>query len=81
MRIFKYKYVLPRGPRPDWKIKDRVEEALLRACFVTGAVVGRYTVSIGRTVCRLEVEFSSKPDDMRAFFGEINEALREGVEV
>jgi hypothetical protein len=28
----------------------------------------------------VEVEFSGKPDDMSAFFGEINEALREEVE-
>ena len=81
MRIFKYKYVLPRGPRPDWKIKDRVEEALLRACFVTGAVVERYTISLESGFCCVAVEFSCEPDNMRAFFGEINEALREGVEV
>ena len=80
MSIFKCKYVLPRGPRPDWKIKDRVEEALLRACFVTGAVVERYTISVESGFCCVEVEFSGKPDDMSAFLGEINEALREGVE-
>lgn len=80
MGIFKCKYVLPRGPGPDWNIKDRVEEALLRACFVTGAVVERYTISVEREFCSVEVEFSSKPDDMSAFLGEINEALREGVE-
>jgi hypothetical protein len=28
----------------------------------------------------VEVEFSGKPDDMSAFLGEINEALREEVE-
>ena len=81
MSIFNCKYVLPRGPRPDWKIKDRVEEALLRACFVTGAVVERYTISVEREFCSVEVEFSGKPDDMSTFFGEINEALREEVEV
>ena len=81
MSIFKCKYVLPRGPRPDWMIKDRVEEALLRACFVTGAVVERYTISVEREFCSVEVEFSRKPDDMSAFLGEINEALCEGVEV
>ena len=80
MRIFKYKYVLPRGLCPDWEIKDRVEGALLRACFVTGAVVERYTISVEREFCNVEVEFSCEPDDMSAFFGEINEALREGVE-
>lgn len=80
MSIFKCKYVLPRGPRPDWKIKDRVEEALLRACFVTGAVVERYTISVEREFCSVEVEFSCEPDNMSAFLGEINEALREGVE-
>jgi hypothetical protein len=80
LRIFKYKYVLPRGPRPDWKIEDRVEEALLRACFVTGAVVERYAISVEREFCSVEVEFSCEPDDMSAFLGEINEALREGVE-
>ena len=81
MSIFKCKYVLPRGPRPDWKIKDRVEEALLRACFVTGAVVERYTISLESGFCSVVVEFSCEPDDMSAFLGEINEALREGVEV
>lgn len=80
MGIFKCKYVLPRGSRPDWNIKDRVEEALLRACFVTGAVVERYTISVEREFCSVEVEFSCEPDNMSAFLGEINEALREGVE-
>ena len=53
----------------------------MRACFVTGAVVERYTISVEREFCSVEVEFSCEPDNMRAFFGEINEALREGVEV
>ena len=51
------------------------------ACFVTGAVVERYTISVESGFCSVEVEFSCEPDNMRAFFGEINEALREGVEV
>ena len=52
----------------------------MRACFVTGAVVDRYTISVESGFCCVEVEFSCEPDDMSAFLGEINEALREGVE-
>ena len=81
MSRVKHEYIFPRDLCPDWEIKDRVEEALLRACFVTGAVVERYTISLDSGFCCVEVEFSCKPDNMRAFFGEINEALREGVEV
>ena len=52
----------------------------MRACFVTGAVVERYTISVECGFCCVEVDFSCEPDNMRAFFGENNEALREGGE-
>ena len=59
-----------------------VEEALLRACFVTGAVVEEYTVSPifiyeRGGYHRWVVEFVYRPDDVQAFADEIDAALRE----
>ncbi len=59
------------------------EQALLRACFVTGAVVEEYTVApeymsaAGRGRHEWVVEFVHEPDDMDRFAGELDGALRE----
>ena len=59
-----------------------VEEALLQACFVTGAVVEEYTVSpvfVAKRggYHRWVVEFVYEPDDIKVFAEEIDKALRE----
>ena len=59
-----------------------VEEALLQACFTTGAVVEEYTISpVFVDRCggyhRWVVEFVYEPDDIKVFAEEIDKALRE----
>lgn len=62
-----------------------IEAALLRACFVTGAVAEEYTVApvYGESgvACALEwvVEFSHLPNDVARFAAEADAALREVV--
>ena len=59
-----------------------VEEALLQACFVTGAVVEEYTISpvfVAKRggYHRWIVEFVYEPDDIKLFAEEVDKALRE----
>ena len=59
-----------------------VEEALLQACFTTGAVVEEYTISPVFVATRggyhrWVVEFVYEPDDIKVFAEEVDKALRE----
>ncbi len=59
-----------------------VEEALLRVCFMTGAVVEEYTISPvfeerSGGWHRWIVEFVYEPDDLQLFAEEVDKALRE----
>ena len=59
-----------------------VEEALLQACFVTGAVVEEYTISPVFMAKRggyhrWVVEFVYEPDDIKLFAEEVDKTLRE----
>lgn len=60
---------------------DNVQQAMLCACFMTGAVVEAFTVAPcyehGMRGChRWVVEFAHRPDDMRRFAELLDEVLR-----
>ena len=60
---------------------DNVQQAMLCACFMTGAVVEAFTVAPcyehGMRGChRWVVEFAHRPDDMRRFTELLDEVLR-----
>ena len=60
---------------------DNVQQAMLCACFMTGAVVEGFTVAPcfeqGMRGChRWVVEFTHRPDDMRRFTELLDEVLR-----
>ena len=60
---------------------DNVQQAMLCACFMTGAVVEAFTVAPcfeqGMRRChRWVVEFAHRPDDMRRFTELLDEVLR-----
>lgn len=67
---------------PHEPIFDRVEEALLRASMVTGAVVECCNLSLRRLSLsgecyRCVVEFAEAPDNIDTFCRELNEGLSE----
>lgn len=67
---------------PHEQIFDRVEEALLRASMVTGAVVECCNLSLrclpsSGECYRCVVEFAEGPDDIDTFCRELNEGLGE----
>jgi hypothetical protein len=60
---------------------DNVQQAMLCACFMTGAVVEAFTVAPyfeqGMRGChRWVVEFAHRPDDMRRFTELLDECMR-----
>lgn len=60
---------------------DNVQQAMLYACFMTGAVVEAFTVAPcyehGMRGChRWVVEFAHRPDDMRRFMELLDECMR-----
>ena len=60
---------------------DNVQQAMLCACFMTGAVVEAFTVAPcyehGMRSChRWVVEFAHRPDDMRRFTELLDECMR-----
>ena len=60
---------------------DNVQQAMLYACFMTGAVVEAFTVAPcyehGMRGChRWVVEFAHRPDDMRRFAELLDECMR-----
>lgn len=60
---------------------DNVQQAMLHACFMTGAVVEAFVVAPSfdhgmRCYLRWVVEFAYRPDDMRRFTELLDECMR-----